>query len=185
MRHGRCSERQSAELASVSTHTSIYRSAISTQERVHHRGTTAKGACCVSELVLPPSRACASSQPRRARECSKAFGYVPHIHQSPQTLHRTHGPWPSRFLTINRGIMRSRCSAIESLLQTLPSRPTSAKTMLKQAALIAFASSAAMALQAPNLQALQRGLHTRLAASSRRRKARCAPAAHTESRAGP
>ena len=41
--------------------------------------------------------------------------------------------------------------------------------MLRQAVLIAFASSAAMALQPSNLQALQRGLHTRLAASSRRK----------------
>ena len=49
------------------------------------------------------------------------------------------------------------------------SRPESSQTMLKQAALIAFASSAAMALQPSNLQTLQRGLHTRLAASSRRR----------------
>ena len=44
------------------------------------------------------------------------------------------------------------------------SRPKSAKTMLKQAALITFATSS-VALQAPNLQVLQRGLHTRLAAT--------------------
>ena len=44
------------------------------------------------------------------------------------------------------------------------SRPKASQTMLKQAVLIAFCS-AAKALQAPNLQALQRGLHTRLAAT--------------------
>ena len=49
------------------------------------------------------------------------------------------------------------------------SRPEAAQIMLRQAVLIAFASSAAMALQPSNLQTLQRGLHTRLAASSRRR----------------
>ena len=48
-------------------------------------------------------------------------------------------------------------------------RPQTSQTMLKQAILIAFASGAAKALQAPNVQVLQKGLHTRLLASSRRR----------------
>ena len=65
------------------------------------------------------------------------------------------------------------------------SRPESAQTMLRQAVLIAFANSAALALHAPNLQALQRGLHTRLAASSRRKTSFRAPPQHDVSRAGP
>ena len=56
--------------------------------------------------------------------------------------------------------------------------------MLKQAALITFASSAA-ALQAPGLQVLQRSLHTRLLASSGAEQAFPAPPQPTLSRAGP
>ena len=63
--------------------------------------------------------------------------------------------------------------------------PNQPKTMLKQGALIAFASSAAMALQPSNLQTLQRGLHTHLAASSRRKTSFRAPPQHDVSRAGP
>ena len=61
------------------------------------------------------------------------------------------------------------------------SRPKLAKTMLK---LLILASPVA-ALHAPNLQALQRGLHTRLAASSRRKTSFRAPPQHDVSRAGP
>ena len=67
------------------------------------------------------------------------------------------------------------------------SRPKSAKTMLKQAALITFASSAA-ALQAPGLQVLQRSLHSRLLASSGAEQdfeQERAPPQHDVSRAGP
>ena len=63
--------------------------------------------------------------------------------------------------------------------------PKVSQTMLKQAALIAFASSAAMALQAPNVQVLQKGLHTRLAASSRRKTKLSPPSLQALSRAGP
>ena len=48
-----------------------------------------------------------------------------------------------------------------------------------------FLASTVAALHAPNLQVLQRGLHTRLAASSRRRTKINAPPQHTESPAGP
>ena len=77
-----------------------------------------------------------------------------------------------------------------ALLLSIPLRtatlgPKVSQTMLKQAALIAFASSAAVALQPSNLQTLQRGLHTHLAASSRRKTSFRAPPQHDVSRAGP
>ena len=50
-------------------------------------------------------------------------------------------------------------------LQGLPELAKTSKTMLNQL----FLASTVAALHAPNLQALQRGLHTRLAASSRRK----------------
>ena len=132
------------------------------------------------------SCACASSPPRRARECSKA-ATRPRMRTAHQavTPDPTSHAWqfPQRLLTLLANLPNEKKpAAITSKLPVIG--PNSAKTMLKQAALIAFASSAAMALQPSNLQALQRGLHTRLAASSRRKTSFRAPPQHDVSRAG-
>ena len=93
LRHGRCSERQSAELASVSTHTRIDATTLllraGTGPSSRHNG---ERACCVSgtRSAPPSSRAQRAPPPRRARESSKvALGYVPHINQSTPDPHRT------------------------------------------------------------------------------------------------
>ena len=148
-------------------HTSIK---LSTQERVHNRGTLAKGGCCVSEHVSPPTRVCASLPPRPARECSKVSSdaFRTSTESTPDPTSHAWSPWhmPSRFLMRDPPVSGTSAETTSAGR----SRPESAQTMLRQAVLIAFASSAALALHAPNLQALQRGLHTRLAASSRRGK---------------
>ena len=112
-----------------------------------------------------------------ARRCrrvahAKAARYprirVPHIHRvypGPCIARVVPKAWPSRFLMRDPPVFGTSAETTS----VGRSRPESAQTMLRQAFLIAFANSAALALHAPNLQALQRGLHTRLAASSRRR----------------
>ena len=158
------------------------------QERVHHRGTTAKAwACCVSEHVLPPvARVRVVAAASRARMQQGGPRYVPHINQpTPDPTSHVwqfpHGPTASD-ASIPFALLLAPPKKVHSAARV---GPKPAKTMLKQAVLIAFASSAAKALHAPNLQVLQRGLAHSPGSQQPARKNFHAPPQHTESRAGP
>ena len=127
-----------------------------------------KGLAVPRDSFRPPARMRVVAAASCTRKQQGTLGCVPHIHRvypGPYIARVVPMAWPSRFLMRDPPV--SGTSAETTSVGR--SRPESSQTMLKQAALITFASSAAMALQPSILQTLQRGLHTRLAASSRRR----------------
>ena len=153
---------------------------ISTQD--HHRGTPAKGACCVSEHVPAPSRvdvAAGHSRTRMQQDASDTYRTSTRRHQTRLCTYCNSPQLPTAFdASVNQLLGSSWHRRNKG--SNAADRPNLPKTMLNQL----FLASTVAALHAPNLQVLQRGLHTRLAASSRRRTKINAPPQHTESPAG-
>ena len=133
--------------------------------RSSSRNNGESGLAASPEHVLPSRVSPCSRPPSRTRKQQAGSDTVPHINQPT--------PDPTSPVAIPPCFQRSLtplgdhdCSALAPQRKSakIAARvgPKPAKTMLKQAVLIAFASSAAKALHAPNLQVLQKGLHTRL-----------------------
>ena len=69
-----------------------------------------KGLAASRNSFRPVARVNVAAGRVTPRECSKGYGYVPHINQSPRNPHRTCGnsPWQRNLMLIPPGLLASK-----------------------------------------------------------------------------